>query len=61
MVLKMSDEKIIEVYQSVKILRSQVRSLRTALENRGIKTRSDAEAVNTAINDLILNTKGESS
>lgn len=41
-------------YQTVKILRSTITALKKTVEDAHISVRSDAEAVNLAINSFIL-------
>lgn len=41
-------------YQSVKILRSTVDALKKSIKDANISIRTDAEAVNLAINSFIL-------
>lgn len=46
-------------YQTVKILRSTIDALKKAVASTNISVRSDAEAVNLAINSFILDHKAE--
>jgi hypothetical protein len=53
-------EKSQDEYQNVKLLRSKVSELKKVIGSRHIKIRSDAEAVNIAINHMILTYQGNS-